>query len=31
MKPEVTLLELKDITYVVKGKTILSGLSFPIA
>lgn len=27
----MTLLELKDITYVVKGKTILSGLSFSIA
>jgi len=27
----VTLLELKDITYVVKGKTILSGLSCSIA
>jgi Fe-S cluster assembly ATP-binding protein len=31
MESEVTLLELKDITYVVKGKTILSGLSLSIA
>jgi len=31
MESEVMLLELKDITYVVKGKTILSGLSFSIA
>jgi Fe-S cluster assembly ATP-binding protein len=31
MASEVTLLELKDITYVVKGKTILSGLSCSIA
>ena len=31
MESEVTLLELKDITYVVKGKAILSGLSLSIA
>ena len=31
MESEVTLLELKEIMYVVKGKTILSGLSLSIA